>query len=88
MIVGEGVTHDALISTIAAAGGSLVRSARLFDVYKPGSSSTEISAGERSMAVRMELLDEESPLTDERTEQVVTTVVEALGSNLGARLRA
>ena len=88
VIVGDSVTHDALIATIEQAGGSLVRSARLFDVYKPSSPGTDMSAGERSMAVRLELLDDEATLNDERIEQVVTKVVEALRSNLGARLRA
>ena len=40
------------------------------------------------MAVRLELLDDASTLNDERIEQVLTKVVEALRSHLGARLRA
>jgi len=87
VIVGEGVSHDALIATITEAGGPLLRSARLFDVYKPSSASTDMVAGERSMAVRLELLDDEVTLTDERIEQVINAVVEALRVKLNARLR-
>jgi len=87
VIVGEGVSHDALIATITEAGGPLLRSARLFDVYKPSATSTDMVAGERSMAVRLELLDDEVTLTDERIEPVINAVVEALRVKLNARLR-
>ena len=50
--------------------------------------STEIAAGERSLAVRLELLDEAATLTDERIDAEVARVVETLRSRLGARLRA
>ncbi len=87
VIVGEQVTHDALIGTINAAHDGLIRSAKLFDVFKPAQANAEMQAGERSMAVRLELLDEENPLTDERIEQAVARVLAALGEKLGARLR-
>ncbi len=87
VIVGESVTHDALMQAIASAQQDLVRSARLFDVFKPAQPTGELQAGERSLAVRLELLDDEAPLTDERIEQTVNKVLSALGERLGARLR-
>ncbi|MET0518733.1 MAG: phenylalanine--tRNA ligase subunit beta, partial [Burkholderiaceae bacterium] len=87
VIVGESVTHDALMAAIAAAHDGLIRSARLFDVFKPAQANAEMKDGERSMAVRLELLDEEATLTDERIEAAVAAVVQALGRQLGARLR-
>ncbi|MCH7343936.1 phenylalanine--tRNA ligase subunit beta [Pelomonas sp. CA6] len=87
LIVGEAVTHDALMQAIADSGESLVRSARLFDVFKPAQPTAEMPAGERSMAVRLELRDDENTLTDERIEQAVAKVVASLGERLGARLR-
>jgi phenylalanyl-tRNA synthetase beta chain len=66
----------------------VVRSARLFDVYKPAAAAADIAAGERSLAVRLELLDGESTLTDERIDAEVARVIAALGAKLGARLRA
>ena len=87
VIVADHVTHEALMQTIAAAHDGLVRSARLFDVFKPTQASTDLQSGERSMAVRLELLDDEATLTDERIEQTVATVVQALVQQLGARLR-
>jgi phenylalanyl-tRNA synthetase beta chain len=89
VIVSEHVTHDALMDAIAAsATGALVRSARLFDVYRPKSPTTEIKDGERSLAVRLELLDDEANLTEDRIEQAVAAIVEGLATRLGARLRA
>lgn len=87
VIVGEGVTHDALMATIADAHDGLVRSAKLFDVFKPTQAGAELKEGERSLAVRLELLDDDTTLTDERIEQTVARVVTALGEKLGARLR-
>ncbi|MGM9513726.1 phenylalanine--tRNA ligase subunit beta [Roseateles sp. DB2] len=88
VIVSDTVTHESLMQTIGTAGDALVRSARLFDIFKPAQPSGELKEGERSMAIRLELLDEEATLTDERIEQAVATVLSALGEKLGARLRA
>jgi phenylalanyl-tRNA synthetase beta chain len=46
-----------------------------------------MAAGERSLAVRLELLDDETPLTDERIDAVVADVLAALSRRLGVRLR-
>ena len=88
LIVGEQVSHDALMEAIGAGPAALVRSARLFDVYKPAAATPDIAAGERSLAVRLELLDDSATLTDERIDAEVTRVVETLRARLGARLRA
>lgn len=88
LIVGDGVHHDDLMEAIGAGPGGLVRSARLFDVYKPATPTADIVAGERSLAVRLELLDEALTLTDERIDAEVARVVETLRTRLGARLRA
>lgn len=87
VIVGEQVTHEALMGSIAKAQDGLIRSARLFDVFKPAQPTAELKAGERSLAVRLELLDEENTLTDERIEQAVAGVLARLSADLGARLR-
>jgi len=87
VIVDEQVTHESLMQAITGVQSGLVRSARLFDVFKPAQANAEFKDGERSMAVRLELLDDESTLTDERIEQTVAAVVAALGDKLGARLR-
>jgi phenylalanyl-tRNA synthetase beta chain len=87
VIAGDAVTHEGVMDTIATAHQGLVRSARLFDVYKPPAASADMAAGERSLAVRLELLDDETPLTDERIDAVVADVLAALSRRLGVRLR-
>jgi phenylalanyl-tRNA synthetase beta chain len=87
-VIADGsVTCEALMQTIAAADTSLIRSVRLFDVYKPLTSGTDFAPGERSLALRVELLDDETTLTDERIDRVIEQVLAALGQRLGVRLR-
>lgn len=88
VVVAEQVSHERLMQVVLAAPtGGLLRSARLFDIYKPKQPTAEIGAHERSLAVRLELLDEETTLTDERIEAAKLAVVEALARETGARLR-
>jgi phenylalanyl-tRNA synthetase beta chain len=87
LVASDQVSHDALMQTIASAGAALVRSARLFDIYKPVRPAADLGAGERSLAVRLELLDDEETLTDERIEAAVGGVLQALQQRLGVRLR-
>ena len=87
VVARDDVTHDALMQAIGASGSTLVRSARLFDIYKPATPGGEIGAGERSLAVRLEVLDDDTTLTDERIDGVVAEVVKALNQRLGVRLR-
>jgi phenylalanyl-tRNA synthetase beta chain len=89
LVASEQVSHDALMDAIAAADGAgLVRSSRLFDLYKPAHGSTELGAGERGLSVRLELLDDTVTLTDERIDAAVRDVLAALGQRLGVRLRS
>ena len=88
LVVAEAVTHDALLATLARDDSGLVRLATLFDIYKPAAAVPGIGAGERSMAVRLELQDAEATLTDERIEAAVAAAVARVGSDFGARLRA
>ncbi|KNZ34339.1 MAG: phenylalanyl-tRNA synthetase subunit beta [Methylibium sp. NZG] len=92
VIAGDGVTHDALMQAItadlSASHAGLVRSARLFDIYRPANPAADIGPGERSLAIRLELLDDEATLTDPRIDSVVADVLQALKRRLGVRLRA
>jgi len=87
IVVGRDVTHAALMDAINAAGESSVRGATLFDIFAPPQGAAGIAAGERSLAVRLEIRDDERTLTDEQIERVVGAVVASLGARLGARLR-
>ena len=87
VIAGPAVTHDALIAAVHGAAVSLLRDVALFDVYQPAAPSTEIAAGERSFALRLELRDDDATLTDERIDAAVRRVIDCLSSGLGVRLR-
>jgi phenylalanyl-tRNA synthetase beta chain len=87
VIVGESVSFAALMEAIRSAPTPLVRSAQLFDIYRPAQAGGDIGPGERSMAVRLELLDDDNTLTDERIEAATTQVLDTLATRLGARLR-
>lgn len=87
VIVGDSVSFAALMEAIRSAPTPLVRSAQLFDIYRPAQPGGDIGAGERSMAVRLELLDDDNTLTDERIEAATTQVLDTLATRLGARLR-
>jgi phenylalanyl-tRNA synthetase beta chain len=84
LVVGEGVTHDALIAALEDDPTGLVRSAHLFDLYKPKGTDGH----QRSMAVRLELRDDNATLTDERIDAVMQQAIERATTRLGARLRA
>ena len=75
------------MQAIRATSTSLVRSAQLYDIYKPQAPSGDIGPGERSMTVRLELLDDENTLTDERIDAVVAEVLASLSARLDVRLR-
>jgi phenylalanyl-tRNA synthetase beta chain len=89
VIVRDGVSHDELIDAVRTAPTEgLLRDVVLFDVYRPKAPGAEIGAGERSLALRLELLDDTAGLTDERIDAAVHAVVNHLVSRFGARLRA
>ena len=89
VIVPAGVTHAALMAGIhAASTQGFLKSAVLFDVYKPKAGNTSMQLGEKSLAVRLVLSSETATLTDEVIEMAVQAVLSALQQCLGARLRS
>lgn len=88
VIVPEAITHDQLMHHIQAAPtAGLLRSATLFDVYRPKQAGAGLTMGEKSLAVRLVLCDDQATLTDEQIDQAVSAVVVSLQAAVGARLR-
>jgi len=91
VVVGDGVTHAALMDAIAAAPtAGLLRDAQLFDVYRPKlakDAAPAEGATDRSLAVRLTLNSDEASLTEEQIEATVKAVVDQLSQALGARQR-
>ena len=86
LVVADAVAHDALIVTLA--DDALVRRVTLFDIYRPGQAGAGLAEGERSLALRLDLLDPAATLTDERIDAVVAAAVARVAQRYGARLRA
>lgn len=95
VIVPEKVTHAEIMQAVhAAPTGGLLRSAVLFDVYRPkplkegeAAAAGVIPSGEKSLALRLTLNSDEGTLADEQIEAAVGSVVSRLRDDTGARLR-
>ena len=88
LVVKDDVAHAALIEAITTAPAEgLVKGARLFDIYKPKTPVQGMADDERSLAVRVELRDDEQTLTDERIDAATKAVLTALAASVGARVR-
>ena len=89
VIVAEAVTHAALMAAIHDADtGGLLKSATLFDVYRPQQGNSAMQLGEKSLAVRLVLGGGDATLTDEQIEAVIQAVLSSLQTRVQARLRA
>ena len=89
VIVDESLMHARLIEAIEGAPTQgLLRSATLFDIYRPKESTASMQLGEKSLAVRLVLSSDEATLTEAQIEQAVQAIVERLQTSVGARLRA
>jgi phenylalanyl-tRNA synthetase beta chain len=88
LVVQEHVKHDALMAALRDDASGLVRSATLFDVYRPKADAADFAAGERSLAVRLELLSDDATLTDEVIDAAVASAISRASAACGARLRA
>jgi phenylalanyl-tRNA synthetase beta chain len=88
LIVPEATTHDELVGALRADPAGMIRSATLFDIYRPKSAGTDLSAVERSMAVRLELLDDTSNLTEAAIDHCVAAAIVRAAMAVGARLRS
>ncbi len=87
--VSDSVTHTALMAAVLEANShELVKSATLFDVYRPQHANTTVQAGEKSLAVRLELSCDVVTLTEQAIDAAVQEVLENLKLRLQARQRA
>ena len=87
LVVGVTVSHDGLITALRDDPVGLVQSATLFDVYRPATPVADLHDGERSLAVRLELLDRQAVLTEDRIDAAIAAAVARAASAQGARLR-
>ena len=83
LVCDEKVTVADAENVIYASAGKLLRSVRLFDIYR----GTGIAEGKKSLAFALELRADDRTLTDEDSEKVVGNILSALKEKLGAILR-
>ena len=83
LICDEAVTVAQVEDVITAAGGNLLRSVKLFDIYR----GKGVAEGKKSMAFSLELRADDRTLTDADSEGVTDKVLAALSEKLGATLR-
>ena len=83
LICDEAVTVAQAEDVISAAAGKLLRSVKLFDIYR----GVGVPEGKKSMAFSLELRADDRTLTDTDSESVVTKVLSALKEKLDAILR-
>jgi len=88
LVLRDDVSHDAVMTSLRDDPAGLVRAATLFDIYKPSAPSAGLQAGERSCAVRLELRDDDTTLTDERIEAALAAALARAAAAVGARLRS
>ena len=79
----ETVTVADVENVIEASAGKLLRSVKLFDIYR----GTGVPEGKKSMAFSLELRADDRTLTDADSEGVMSKVLAALAEKLNALLR-
>ena len=83
IVCDEQITVAAIEDVITASAGKLLRSVRLFDIYR----GIGIAEGKKSLAFALELRADDRTLTDEEAEKVVNNILNALKDKLDAVLR-
>jgi phenylalanyl-tRNA synthetase beta chain len=83
VVVAEEIPAIRVRNLIARAGGPLLRSVALFDVYR----GAQVGVGRKSLAYRLVYQAEERTLTDAEVGKVRSEIVRRLKRELGATLR-
>jgi phenylalanyl-tRNA synthetase beta chain len=83
-VVEAGTPAAAVRTALAEAGGDLVGSVVLFDVFE----GPPLPEGSRSLAFSIDFRAPDRTLTDEEAEAAVAAIVERLSRDFGARLRS
>ncbi len=83
LICDEQITVAQIEDVINASAGKLLRSVKLFDIYR----GVGVPSGKKSMAFSLELRADDRTLTDADSEGVVSKVLNTLKDKLNATLR-
>ena len=83
-VVDEEVTHEKLLRSITSAGGKLLDTAQLFDVYRD---EERLGAGKKSMAYALEYRAADRTLTTEEVDKQHARLVKKVCGATGAEVR-
>lgn len=84
ILIKQGTPAAQVMDTIRNAGGELLRSVSLFDVYRGG----QVAEGYQSMAFSLKFYAGDRTLTDTEVTERTTAIAESLAQEFGAELRA
>jgi phenylalanyl-tRNA synthetase beta chain len=84
LVVDEGVPAGLVAEVISQAGGRIITSLTLFDVYR----SDQIGKGKKSLAYSLTYQSPDKTLTDNDVAQIRQRIIHRLEQELGAYLRA
>ena len=84
IVVDEDVTSEALTQRIESAGGKLLESARLFDVYRD---PIRVGVGKKSMAFELTYRSADHTLTSEEVEHAHGKLVKKVCKSTGGEVR-
>ncbi|MDO4291019.1 MAG: phenylalanine--tRNA ligase subunit beta, partial [Eggerthellaceae bacterium] len=84
-VVDEGVTHETLVQRMTSAGGKLLESVQLFDVYRD---AERLGAGKKSMAYALTYRAADRTLTSEEVERAHEKLVKKVCAATGAEVRS
>jgi phenylalanyl-tRNA synthetase beta chain len=83
LVLPEDIAAERVIAEIRAAGGDLLREARLFDLYRGDS----IAAGHKSLAYALTYQAEDRTLTDKEVDKAHKKIEDRLKHVLKAQIR-
>jgi phenylalanyl-tRNA synthetase beta chain len=83
LVVGDQHPADAVALALQAAGGDLLESVTLFDVYR----GTGVAPGQRSLAYRLRFCSPDHTMTDTEVGELRTKCIDAVVEGFGAALR-
>lgn len=83
VVVGRDVPAEAVVAQVRRAGGKLVRSVRVFDVYE----GDQVAGDKRSLALRVVMRSPERTLSEKDIAGVRAKILKALEREYGAALR-
>lgn len=83
-VVDESITHERLMQCMSSAGGKLLASARLFDVYRD---EERLGSNKKSLAYALEYRSPDRTLTSEEVEKQHERLVKKVCGATGAEVR-